>query len=165
LSGCVSQRFERSGQPKVFRHAWIQRPRNISDLIECGPEQIASISQVRGTCTSPDVVDCGGNLEACCGESLRYGILEIARDLGALISLLVYDIGAELSHALAARGESVEHVIHGIGEMRESRVGYERWWNSFTEPSLRYAASDVLEVIDWFECHANQCVAHAGANS
>ena len=48
--------------------------------------------------------------------------------------------------------------------MCEAWVGYERWWNSFAQASLRHAPGDVFQVVDRFERHANQRVAHARAN-
>jgi hypothetical protein len=103
-----------------------------------------------------DFVSSRRNLEARRGESLADAVVQLARHLGALSFFRVNDFGAQLSHPLARRRESIEHLVDSRSELREIAVSDDRAWNSFGKATLGNLLRDTLELPYRAKCHANQ---------
>lgn len=96
------------------------------------------------------------NLKARCDEGLADGVVELARYLGALPFLHVYDFGSQLSHPLPGGRESIEHFVDGGRELSQIAVSDDRARDSVREATLGNPLRNTLELLHGAKCQANQ---------
>src|SRR5947208_1437576 len=107
----IRQRLECGRKPEINRHARMKRPGNVPDFLNRGAQQLAHFRYSWGGAMIADLISNGRDLETRCCQRLANRFVEISRNARALVLLRVNHLRAELAHALATRGKSVEHVV------------------------------------------------------
>jgi len=121
---------------------------NVADLFESRAQQLTDTRQSgRGGVISNLVRD-RGDLKGRCRERLADRIVELASNLGAFSLFGVDDFRAELSHPLAAGGETVEHLVDGRRQMGELAVRDNGSRDSLGKPPLGNQLRNSLESVD-----------------
>jgi hypothetical protein len=148
LAGLAGEPLERRDEPQVVEHARVDRVGHRAQLLERIAGEPADRHEALGEGRVAAVARGGGQLVRQRGERLRRGVVQLARDAGALVVLGADGEGGERPHALAVVLERVEEEVHRAAEPRDLGVGHRRRDHPGAEVAAPNAGGGRLQLAD-----------------